>query len=403
MASISQPPSTPSTQDSAPDVSYIINELGEDRASYLGSVTPPIFQTSNFCFPTVQEMRDSLAHEMDVPFYSRGHNPTVAVLRKKLAALAGAEEALVFSSGSAAIAAAVISQVKAGDHVVCVSKPYSWTNKLLSKLLSRYRVTTTFIDGRELRNWEEAIRPETRLFFMESPNSMTFDLQDIEGVVAIARARGIITVLDNSYASPLNQQPIKLGVDITTHSASKYLAGHSDLVAGVLCTSREIAEQIFEGEFMTLGGIISPHDAWLMIRGLRTLPLRMQRVAETTPQVVAYLEKHPKVEEVLYPFSPHFPQYEMAQQQMRRGTGQFSILLRAPDIASCESFCNALRRFLMACSWGGHESLIFPICTLYDSMNYGETPLPWNFIRFYVGLEEPEVLIADLAQALDQI
>ena len=385
------------------DISYIINELGEDRASYRGSVSPPLFQSSNFCFPDVQSLRESLAYEMDIPFYTRGHNPTNAILQQKLAALEGAEACLTFGSGSAAVAAAVISHVKAGDHVVCVQKPYSWTYKLLTKILARFGVESTFIDGRDPLEWERACQPNTRLFMMESPNSMTFELQDIKAVASIAQARGITTILDNSYASPLNQRPITMGIDITVHSASKYLSGHSDMVAGVLCCSRKTAEMIFQGEYMTLGGILAPHDAWLMIRGLRTLPIRMERVASTTPQIVAFLEQHPKVKEVIYPFSPSFPQYELARQQMDHGTGQFSILLDAPDIAACERFCNALTRFLMACSWGGHESLIFPICALYDSQNYGTTPLPWNFIRFYAGLEDPQVLIKDLSQALDQI
>jgi cystathionine beta-lyase/cystathionine gamma-synthase len=207
--------------------------------------------------------------------------------------------------------------------------------------------------------------------------------------------------MDNSYASPLNQKPLAMGVDIVAHSASKYLAGHSSQVAGVLACSRQMAEHIFHGEFMTLGGIISPHDAWLMIQGLRTLSVRMDRVAATTALVVDYLVSHPKIEKVIYPFHPSHPQYELAKKQMRQGTGQFSLMVKAEHISEVERFCNRLKRFLMACSWGGYESLIFPICTLYDSNNYSKTTLPWNFIRFYVGLEEPEVLITDLKQALE--
>lgn len=382
------------------DISYIINELGETRDQWMGSVSPPLFQSSNFCFPTVQAMRESLSQEMDKPFYTRGHNPTVAVLRKKLAALEGAEECLVFGSGSAAVAAAVMANLKAGDHVVCVQKPYSWTYKLLKVLLGRFGVESTFIDGRDPEEWRRSCKENTRLFMMESPNSMTFELQDIRAVAAIAREKGILTVMDNSYSSPLNQRPLEMGIDITVHSASKYLSGHSDMVAGVLCCTRAMAEKIFEGEYMTLGGILAPHDAWLMIRGLRTLPLRMERVSITTPKVVEFLENHPLVEEVIYPFSKSFPQHELAVQQMDRGTGQFSVKLKANDIAEMERFCDALKRFLMACSWGGHESLIFPVCTLYSSQNYSISTLPWNFIRFYVGLEEADVLIADLDQAL---
>lgn len=383
------------------DISYILNELGEDRESYHGSVSPPLFQSSNFCFPSVSQMRESLAHEMDTPFYTRGNNPTVTILRKKLAALAGAEEALVFASGSAAIGAAVMSQLSQGDHVVCVQKPYSWTYKLLTKLLARFGVESTFIEGIDPEEWSSACQPNTKVFMLESPNSMTFELQDLPAVVEIAKAKGIVTILDNSYATPINQAVIPMGIDIAAHSASKYLSGHSDMVAGVLCTSRKIAEQIFGGEYMTLGGIISPNEAWLMLRGLRTLPVRLDRVAESTPKVVAFLEQHPLIEKVYYPFSESFPQYELTQKQMVKPGGQFSIELKARDIAAAERFCDHLKRFLMACSWGGHESLIFPICALYDSQNYGQTELPWNFVRMYVGLEDPDLLIQDLSQALE--
>ncbi|MEM6348543.1 MAG: PLP-dependent aspartate aminotransferase family protein [Bacteroidota bacterium] len=382
------------------DLSYIINHLGEERENYFRAAAPPIMQASNFAFPTVEEMRKSLEHEMDVPFYTRGHNPTVAILRKKLAALEGAEECLVFSSGSAAIAAGVMSTVEAGDHVICVQKPYSWTNKLLNNLLSRFGVETTMVDGTDPANFKAALKPNTKLFVLESPNSITFELQDIEAVVAIAKENNILTAIDNSYSTPLNQQPILMGVDMVMHSASKYLNGHSDIVAGVLCCSRERAQKIFQGEFMTLGGIISPHDAWLMMRGLRTLPLRMERVAESTPKVVAFLEEHPLVEQVIYPYSPSFPQYELAKKQMKRPAGQFSLLIKADRLEQADIFCDSLQHFLLACSWGGYESLIFPMSTLYNSMNYRSTELPWNLVRFYVGLEEPDMLIADLDQAL---
>jgi cystathionine beta-lyase/cystathionine gamma-synthase len=383
------------------DLSHIINLLGEDREGYLRSVSPPLMQTSNFCFPSVSEMRDALSHEMDVPFYSRGNNPTTAILRKKLAALEGSEECLVFGSGSAAIAAAVISSVKKGDHVVCVNKPYSWTNKLLNHLLDRFGVSTTMIDGTVVQNFGEAIRPETTLFMLESPNSMTFELQDLEAVCRIARAKGITTIVDNSYASPINQQPIKMGADIVVHSASKYLNGHSDLVAGVLCSSRKRCEKIFASEYMTFGGILSPHDAWLMIRGLRTLPIRMARVAESTPKVVSFLENHPKVEKVFYPFSPSHPQFELAKKQMKAPAGQFSVQFKAAAIPDMDRFCDRLNYFLLACSWGGYESLAFPVSALYTSANYSESTLPWNLVRFYVGLEDPEALIDDLKQALE--
>ncbi len=388
-------------QTSNSDLSYILNHLGEEREHYLQAVSPPIFQTSNFTFTDVAAMRNSLQDELNTPFYTRGCNPTVAILRKKVAALEQAEDALIFSSGSAAIASAVMSQVAQGDHIVCVSKPYSWTNKLLDKLLKRFGVQSSFINGTDPQHYANAIQPNTKILFLESPNSITFELQDIEAVVAIAKQHNLVTIIDNSYASPLFQQPIPMGVDLVTHSASKYLNGHSDIVAGVLCGSHEMIRQIFESEYMTLGGIISPHDAWLMIRGLRTLPLRMKHVSETTEKVVEYLEQHPKIEKVYYPFAKSFPQYDLAKKQMKRATGLFSIQIKAESIEEIERFCNRLNRFLLACSWGGHESLIFPMCVLYQSQNYRSTELPWNLVRMCIGLEEAEVLIRDLEQALE--
>ena len=384
------------------DLSYLINHYGEERDQYFNSVAPPIIQASNFVFDSVEAMRASLADEMDVPFYTRGHNPTVAILRKKLAALEGAEECLVFSSGIAAISAAIMSSVQAGDHIVSVQKPYSWTARLLEDYLPKFGVQATMIDGTDPENFRKAIQPNTRLFVFESPNSITFEMQDIPAVVAIAREHQITTVIDNSYASPINQNPIEMGVDIVMHSASKYLGGHSDLVAGVLCSSRERCEKIFDTQFMNLGGIIGPQDAWLMLRGLRTLPLRMERIAQTAPKVVEFLENHPLVEKVYYPFSPSNPQYELAKKQMKKPAGQFSVLLKADKIEQVDRFCDGLKYFLLACSWGGYESLIFPSSVLYSAKAYTKPPdLPWNLIRFYVGLEDPEVLIQDLEQALE--
>lgn len=378
------------------DISKILNELGEDRAEYQGAVSPPIFQTSNFAFPDVETMRQSVQKELDVPFYTRGNNPTVEILRAKVAALEGMEDALIFASGSAAIAAAVMHVLKSGDHVVCVNKPYSWTDKLLNNLLAQYGVEATMIAGIDPNEWDAARKPNTKLFMLESPNSITFELQDLQAVSNIAKQHGITTILDNSYASPLNQRASDFGIDIVCHSASKYLSGHSDMVAGVLCASRERIEKIFGEEFMTLGGIISPNDAWLMIRGLRTLAIRMERVAKTTPKIVEWLEAHPQVESISYPHSPSHPQFELAKQQQKYPSGQFTLTLKATEIKQVEAFCNALNRFLLACSWGGYESLAFPICALYESENYGNSPLPWNMIRFYIGLEEEAVLKGDL-------
>jgi cystathionine beta-lyase len=385
------------------DISYIINELGEERELYFNAVAPPIMQSSNFAYPTVAEMRHAISNEYDEYFYTRGNNPTVEMLRKKLAALEGSEDALVLSSGAAAVAAAVMANIKSGDHIVSVAKPYSWTNKLFNTLLPRFGIVASMIDGTDPENFRKAIQPNTRLVYLESPNSFTFELQDIEAVVAIAREHNLITLIDNSYASPLYQKPIAMGVDISIHSATKYIGGHSDTIAGVICGTRAMMQKIFASEFMTMGGIVAPLNAWLLIRGLRTLPIRMQRVSQTTPLIVEFLEKHPLVKEMYYPFSTSHPQHALAMKQMSGKGGQFTIRLAVDTMDKVELFCNSLKRFLMACSWGGHESLIFPACAAYGISPDRQLPVSFNLIRFYVGLEEADVLIADLQQALERI
>ncbi|NDK55087.1 trans-sulfuration enzyme family protein [Pontibacter fetidus] len=384
------------------DLSYILNELGEDRELYFNAVSPPIVQTSNFACKSVAKMREMLKNEPEVYFYTRGNNPTVTILEKKLAALEGAEHAIAFGSGIAAVSAAVLSQVKAGDHVVCIKKPYSWTNALMQKFLPRFGVEVTMVDGTDANNYKQALKPNTTLLYLESPNSMTFELQDIAAVVNIAKAHNCSTIIDNSFATPLFQNPLALGVDLVVHSCTKYIGGHSDAMGGVICGKRETINRIFEGEFMTLGAILSPHDAWLLLRGLRTLPVRMERIAATTQKVVAYLHQHPKVEQVYYPFLETNPQYELAKQQMRNNTGQFTILLRTNEIEKVDLFCDSLKHFLMAASWGGHESLIYPMAAAYNSANY-KSSLPFNLIRFYIGLEDADYLIKDLEQALAKV
>jgi cystathionine beta-lyase/cystathionine gamma-synthase len=383
------------------DLSYILNHLGEEREEYYGAVSPPVFQSVNFSSPTVGAFREKLKTELESPFYTRGFNPTVGILRKKLAALEGVEDCLVFSSGSAAVAAAVMSVVKGGDHVLCVAKPYSWTNNLFSKYLSKYHIETTFVNGEEAEAFEKNIKANTRLIYLESPNSLTFELQDIEVISSMAVRRNITTILDNSYSSPLNQNAKHMGVDLIVHSATKYLNGHSDVVAGAVCGSRERIQKMMAEEYMTIGAVISPHDAWLMLRGLRTLELRVNKSAENARKVVSFLENHPSIETIYYPFSSKNKQGELAEKQMGQGGGLFSIRLKAEKVEEVEVFVNGLKRFLIATSWGGYESLVFPLCALAASKSF-DSPLPWNMIRFYVGIEDADLLINDIRQALQR-
>lgn len=383
-------------------VDEILFELGESAENYFGAATPPLIQSNNFLFKNVADMREALNHEQDIPFYTRGSNPTTDILRKKMAALEKTEDALIFSSGSAAISSAILNQVKAGDHIICVQKPYSWTAKLLTNLLPRFRVTHTFVEG-TVKSFEEALQSNTRLLMLESPNSWTFEMQDLAPIMEFAKANKLVTIMDNSYASPLNFNPADYGVDLIAHSSSKYIGGHSDAVSGVLCGSFEKIREIFQSEFMTLGGVVSPFNSWLLLRGLRTLPIRLQRVAETTPAVVSFLEEHPKIKQVHYPHAAQHPHHELAKRYLKNPLGQFSLDLATNDIAKVEAFCNALQNFKLGCSWGGYESLAFPAITLYDSMNYSGATVPFTMVRMYVGLESTETLINDLKQALEYV
>lgn len=385
------------------NTSDILNHLGEERQHYFNAIVPPIIQSSNFAFDTIDDMRSALQNELKSHIYTRGNNPTAAILRKKIAALEEAEDALVFPSGSAAIACTIISQVKAGEHIVCVRNPYSWTYRLLTNFLTRFGVTHTFVDGRNLAEIEAAIRPETRVLYLESPNSITFELQDLKACAALAKENGLVSIIDNSYCSPFYQKPIAYGIDLVLHSGTKYLNGHSDVMIGAVCGSKEMIEQIFISEQMTLGSIIAPQDAWLVIRGLRTFELRMQQSNQSALKVAKYLAAHPKIERVIHPHLDNFPQLELAKRQMSGCGGLFSFILKVDSIQKVEDFFHRLERFLLAVSWGGHESLILPFCTFYNIPGRADTAISWKLVRIYIGLEDPDWLIEDLERGLEVI
>ncbi len=384
------------------DLSYILNELGEERENYFNAVAPPIIQTSNFTFKNVAGFRKALADEYYATLYSRGNNPTVDILRKKLAALDGAEDALVFGSGVAAIATPILSFLNQGDHVVSVARPYSWTIKLFERLLPKFGISTTFVDGTKVENFENAIQPNTKLIYLESPNTFTYELQDLQSVALLAKSNGILTMIDNSYCSPINQQPYKMGIDLVAQTATKFIGGHSDVVAGVVTGSKAMIKKIFDAEFLNLGGTISPMNAWLLIRGLRTLPIRLQRVCDSTKKVIAYLESHPKIEKVIFPFHPAFPQYELAKKQMKDAGGLFSVVLKVNTLEEVEAFCDSLKHFFLAVSWGGHESLVIPAAVGFAPNEFEASNQNHRLVRLYIGLEDPDYLIADLKQALEK-
>ena len=377
---------------------FIINQLGEDREKYFNAVAPPIIQTSNFAYPTVDEFVAAITHEKDEHVYTRGNNPTVSMLCKKLAALEGAEDCLMVGSGAAAITNSVVSQVNAGDHIVSVRDPYSWATHLFTKILPRFNVETTFVDGTKIENFEAACTEKTKLVYLESPNTWTFELQDLEAIATFAKQRGITTIVDNSYCTALCQRPIDLGVDMVIYSATKYYNGHSDVVAGAICGSKEKITDIFHNEFMTFGNILAPQNAWLMLRSLRTLPIRLKQSSESAIKIIEYLRNSNKIERIWYPFLADGSQIDLAKKQMTMPMGMFTLSLRTKNVSSIKRFCESLKNFLIAVSWGGYESLIMPKCAFVS-----EDDPRASMIRVYIGLEETDVLIDDLDQALSEI
>lgn len=385
------------------DTSFILNEFAEERENYFRAIAPPIIQTSNFAFKKTDDLRKSFEDESRTYLYSRGLNPTVDILRKKLAALDGAEDCLVFNSGAAAIFASVLANVKSGDHIVSVKGVYSWARKMFEVILPRFNVTHTYIDGRSIDNFKKALQPNTTVFYLETPNSWTFDIQDLKAVSTLAKQHNIITICDNSFCTPLYQRPIELGIDLVLQSATKYISGHSDTVAGVLCGSKEMMKRIFDSEYMNIGSGIQPFNAWLLIRGLRTLPARLERITKTTTEVIQYLKNHPLVDEVIFPLDETFAQYGLAKQQMSGACGLLTFSIKANDAEIIEKFCDSLQHILMAVSWGGYESLIIPGCAGIKKSSFNKNNIEHRRLRLYVGLEDANYIINDLKQAFEKI
>lgn len=385
------------------ELSYILNELGEDRAEYFNAVAPPIMQTSNFAFNSVADLRKAFEDEMGGYLYSRGLNPTTDILRKKLAALDGAEDCLVFANGAAAIFAGVLANIKAGDHIISVRNAYSWAQRMFDIVLPRFGITTTYVDGRYIENFEDARKDNTSFIYLESPTSWAFELQPLKEVALYAKKHNITTLIDNSYCTPLYQRPSEMGIDLCMQTATKYIGGHSDTLGGVLTGSKAIIKKIFDSEYMNIGSGISPFNAWLLIRGLRTLPARLDRITTTTAEVVQYLKHHPKVDKIIFPMDDRFEQAQLAKEQMTGGCGLFTFTLKSGTVQTITAFCNALKHILMAVSWGGHESLIIPKCAGMPEADFDPQNEEHQYIRLYCGLEEPSYLIADLEQAFHHI
>ena len=383
------------------NLSYILHHMNEEDNPF-GAVSPPIYQSSNFCFKTFADFRDAITDELNHSLYTRGNNPTVMLAEQKIAALEGAEAAKLLSSGSSAISHAIMAFIKSGDHVVCVRDCYSWCTVLLESYLPRFGISHTFVDGTDINEVISAIRPETKVIYLESPTSHTFKLQDLAGIAAEAKKRGIKTVTDNTWATPIFCNPIKLGVDLVIHSGSKYFGGSSDLLAGVVAGSKKDIELIQQQEFLQLGTVPDPFMAWLLLRGLRTLHIRLKAHYENTLLVASHLEKHPAIESVIYPMLPSHPQHERAKELFRGGSGLFSFRLKTRQLKDVIRFTDNLKLFKRAVSWGGYESLVFPnAIKYYEGDNI--PPERLSLIRLHIGLEQSEDLIEDLDNALKEL
>ena len=369
--------------------------LAHDDRQYADAVVPPIFQTSLFTFSSYAEMAATFAGELVRPTYSRGLNPTVRAFEEKIAELERTEDALGFASGMAAISSSVLAFVQPGDKILAVENLYPDSYRFFETVLRRLGVAVDYVDGTNLAAVEAAL-PGRRLLYLESPTSWMFQVLDLAALAKVARAVGAVSIIDNSWASPVFQQPIGLGCDLVVHSASKYIGGHSDVVAGVIAGRRELVGKIRREVLPYLGGKLSPFDGWLLLRGLRTLPARMREHERSALSLATRLQSHPAVARV------HHPALSQPRSKGLTGTsGLFSIELDASiDIPA---FCNALKLFKLGVSWGGHESLICPAGVTRvqtggpnHALRFG---VPERMVRLNTGLEATDALWADLTNA----
>ncbi|MBB4093383.1 PLP-dependent transferase [Brucella pecoris] len=370
--------------------------VAHDEGNAFDAVVPPIVQTSLFTFPSYDDMVASYRGEKVRPIYTRGLNPTVRAFEEMLAKLEGGEDALGFASGMAAISASVLAFVQPGDRIVAVRHVYPDAFRLFGTILKRMRVEVEYIDGRDEEAVAQAL-PGAKLFYMESPTSWVMEAHDVGALAAIAKRNGVLTIIDNSWASPIFQRPLTLGVDLVVHSASKYLGGHSDVVAGVVTGSKVLVDMIRAETYPYLGGKLSPFDAWLLVRGMRTLPTRMKAHEASALEIAKRLQALDIVETVCHPaLANRLPA------GLSGTSGLFSVIFN--DSVNVRTLCNHLKLFKLGVSWGGHESLIVPGEVVLQQRaqpnsahTFGIDP---RSVRLHVGLEGTEALWRDLEEAI---
>lgn len=374
---------------------------GEPHTGSNEPVNFPVYLSSTFRFQSEDELRSTVFKGKKGYVYTREGNPTNRVCEKKMAELEGGEDAVVCASGMAAISSTFFALVKAGDHVVSIRDLYGRAHIFLSKILPQAGVSVTFVKTGDSRAMEKAVRRNTRVIYFETPTNPLLSIVDIAQVVKISKKHKLTSVIDNTFATPFNQKPLELGVDVSLHSASKYLNGHSDLIAGVVVGKKDFISRCREA-MKTLGSPLDPFGAYLLTRGLKTLALRMEKHNENGMQVAGFLKNHQKVLKVFYPGLPDHPDHETAQKQMKGFSGMVSFVVKGGDSAA-KKMLNRLQIISRAASLGGVESLIsMPASTSHCELSPAERlhlGIEPGFVRLSCGIEDADDLIEDLRQA----
>jgi methionine-gamma-lyase len=376
---------------------------GFDPADHRGAVSVPIYQTSTFAFPSAEEGAARFAGTSPGLIYSRLGNPTVQALEECVAALEGGAGAVATATGMAAVSTALLAILRQGDHMIATQPIYGASRKLMQQTFARFGVTSTFVPATDMAALRSALRPETRLIFIETPANPTLDLVDLEAALAVARFAGIPLVVDNTFAGPHLQRPLAMGADVVLHSMTKSLNGHSDVIAGVVVTREKSMLEAVRRTAIGFGTTIDPHQAWLVLRGIRTLGMRVERAQSNAMELARWLEALPSVVWVRYPGLDSYPQYQLARRQMSGPGSMIAFELQGGHEAG-RVLMNSVRLITLAVSLGGVESLIeHPASMTHNGMaeeeqrEEGVTP---GLVRLSVGCEDLDDIRADLAQAL---
>ena len=375
-----------------------------DRLNRTHAVSPPIWQTTTFGGDSPEQLAELGTSLHPTEFYTRYGNPTHKQVEAVMAALEGGEAALVTSSGMGAIFAAVMAGLKSGDHVVGQTNHYSATSKLFRDVLPRWGIDCTLVDQTDAEAFAAAVRPNTKLIYIESPSNPLLNLTDIQAVAELGKSKGIRTAIDNTFASPVNQLPIELGIDVVVHSATKFLGGHHDLTAGVVVGPRSYLEDVWDFSIIS-GSILGPFDGWLLLRGLKTLGLRVEQQNRNALALAQFLESHAKVERVNYPGLESHPQHSLARRQMKGFGGMMSVVLKGDEDVGATLIKN-LQLAKCAVSLGGVDTLIVHAATIFGHHHSAEqrhaAGISDRLVRISVGIEDERDLISDFAQALEK-